>query len=260
MERNKNYNLILTSRNKELGKESYNRLLNEFKEYSNNLFYHQLDITNPNSRRECIPWIKEKFDQIDILVNNAAVYKRDRNLDADLFEFTFNPNVYGTINITEEFIQKDIIRKNGKIIMISSAVGNVSKLDENLKKKFGDENLTTEKLFKLVEYFRESIVNKKIIENGWADSTHQSLYRVSKMIINIYPRVLAKRKEIQERNIGVYSLHPGWVKTDMGGLNAPMSLEEGVVNPIYVIDLPDGIIPELQGQYFENCKVGSFGL
>ena len=32
---------------------------------------------------------------------------------------------------------------------------------------------------------------------------------------------------LNEENIKVYSAHPGWVKIDMGGENAPLSVEEG---------------------------------
>lgn len=32
--------------------------------------------------------------------------------------------------------------------------------------------------------------------------------------------------DLKNDNILVVSLHPGWVKTDMGGLKAPMSVEE----------------------------------
>ncbi len=44
-------------------------------------------------------------------------------------------------------------------------------------------------------------------------------YAISKTALNMYTRILASR--LREKNITVSSIHPGWVKTDMGGRMAP---------------------------------------
>ena len=95
---------------------------------------------------------------------------------------------------------------------------------------------------------------KTIDKDGWCINT----YSVSKMIINTYARILSLRKEIDNNDISVYAAHPGWVKTDMTGPEAPLTIEEGVVNEIFLIELPDGINKNYQGKYFDNCKVASF--
>eukprot|EP00827_Trimyema_finlayi_P002062 TRINITY_DN1980_c0_g1_i5.p1 TRINITY_DN1980_c0_g1~~TRINITY_DN1980_c0_g1_i5.p1 ORF type:complete len:189 (-),score=57.41 TRINITY_DN1980_c0_g1_i5:86-652(-) len=173
--------------------------------------------------------------------------------------WVFKTNVFSTINFTEKMIAADVIRKNGKIVLLGSMLGNLSGLkNEELKKKFLDEKIKTQDLINLANMFRSGIEKQTFEKDGWPQGSIYTIYSVTKMIINIYPRVLAQFKEIKERNIGVYSCHPGWVKTDMGGPQAPQSIEEGVVTPIFVIELPDGIHPEYQAKYFDGCKVAPF--
>jgi hypothetical protein len=50
--------------------------------------------------------------------------------------------------------------------------------------------------------------------------------------------ILARSKEIIENQVLVVSCHPGWVKTDMGGENAPLSVEEGAETPVWLAYTP----------------------
>jgi NAD(P)-dependent dehydrogenase (short-subunit alcohol dehydrogenase family) len=59
------------------------------------------------------------------------------------------------------------------------------------------------------------------------------LYRASKAALNSLTRSFAARH--RDKGLAVLSLHPGWVKTDMGGADAPVSVEEstrGLVNVV----------------------------
>ena len=49
-------------------------------------------------------------------------------------------------------------------------------------------------------------------------------YRISKTAVNMYTKTLASR--LRKQGITVSSVHPGWVKTDMGGKDAPRKPEE----------------------------------
>ena len=53
--------------------------------------------------------------------------------------------------------------------------------------------------------------------------------------------------DLKPYNITVVSMHPGWVRTDMGGPNAPLSPPESVETMIETIR---NISPEDSGQFF----------
>ena len=46
-------------------------------------------------------------------------------------------------------------------------------------------------------------------------------------------------REVRGQNILVNSACPGWVRTDMGGERAPLSVEEGADTPVWLATLPD---------------------
>ncbi|MFA6095278.1 MAG: SDR family NAD(P)-dependent oxidoreductase [Candidatus Paceibacterota bacterium] len=56
-------------------------------------------------------------------------------------------------------------------------------------------------------------------------------YKISKTALNMYTRVLAGN--LAEKDIFVASVHPGWVKTDMGGAEADLVPEDAA---IYIYD------------------------
>lgn len=62
-----------------------------------------------------------------------------------------------------------------------------------------------------------------------------NLYRVSKTAQNIFARSLFE-EHAKERGVGVLSLHPGWVQTDMGGPNALIDVDTSVGGMLDVIE------------------------
>jgi len=57
-------------------------------------------------------------------------------------------------------------------------------------------------------------------------------YSISKTAVNQVTKYLAE--EVKSTNIKVFSVDPGWVKTDMGGVEAPLSIEEGIDTPVWL--------------------------
>ena len=254
LEKKSKLRIILSSRNEELGKKSFEELLSKYPESKDNFYYHQLDITKEESIKNFADWAKEKFGKIDYLVNNAGVATHGDAFNIDVCNTTFEVNVNGTINFTEYMLKNDMINKSGKIILVGSFAGHLNRLkNEELKNGFKNSK-TVEELLNMGELFKKSIINDSVEKDGWCKNT----YSVSKMIVNSYARVLALRDEIKNNDISVYSAHPGWVKTDMAGPKAPLTIKEGAETEVFLLELPDGINPEYQGKYFDKCKVSSF--
>jgi len=254
LEKKSSLRIILTSRNEELGKKSYNKLLSQYPDFKNFFFYHQLDITKKDSIDNLISWIKKAFGKIDYLVNNAGLGTHGVTTDLNLHKAVININAFGTINFTEEMIKNGMINKSGKIILLGSMMGNLGYLkSQELKNKFKNAK-TYQELLNLAESFIKSYENNSVEKDGWCKKS----YSVSKMVVNSYARVLSYRDEIEKNDISVFAAHPGWVKTDMTGPEAPLTIKEGAVNEVFLIELPDGINKKYQGKYFDSCKVGSF--
>ena len=72
-----------------------------------------------------------------------------------------------------------------------------------------------------------------------ADNTSGGMYiyRSSKTGLNQVVKSLSV--DLKPQGITVVSLHPGWVKTDMGGPNAPVSIDESIEGMMQVIDSTD---------------------
>jgi NAD(P)-dependent dehydrogenase (short-subunit alcohol dehydrogenase family) len=72
-------------------------------------------------------------------------------------------------------------------------------------------------------------------------SERSAAYRISKTALNAMTVIFSA--ELSAFNIKVNSVHPGWVRTDMGGSNATKSVEEGADSVVWLAtadNIPNG--------------------
>jgi len=170
----------------------------------------KLDVVSEADRAATANAIGREFGRLDILVNNAAI-----NLDqgasletsttpAKTLRDTFDANFFAVVELTQ--ILLPLIRKSkaGRIVNVSSAQGSLSLLAPKGSPIYATKTFS---------------------------------YDASKSALNSFTLHLAH--ELQETPIKVNSIHPGWVRTDMGGPQAPLGLADGAKTSVRLATLPD---------------------
>lgn len=170
-------------------------------------FVH-LDVTNRDHIAQAVKLVKKRFSRLDILVNNAgASFGEDRTPNSaaaitprDLRR-TFDVNFFGMVELTQALLP--LIRKSGagRIVNISSIMGSLA------------------------------------YQSGGA-SYKPFAYDSSKTAVNSFTIHLAAA--LANTSIKVNSAHPGWIRTDMGGPNAPLSPAEGAMTAVRLATLGPG--------------------
>ncbi|HEX4947962.1 MAG TPA: SDR family oxidoreductase [Blastocatellia bacterium] len=170
----------------------------------------KLDVTDAATHTSAAQYIADTFGRLDILINNAGIL-----LDAgvpvsvasvDNWRTTFETNVFAVVALTQTLLP--LIKKSdaGRIVNLSSILGSLT---------------------------LNSDPNSPLA----AGASFNTAYNASKAALNMFTIHLAN--ELKNTPIKVNSVHPGWVKTDMGGASAPMELVDGAKTSVAMAMLPE---------------------
>lgn len=175
----------------------------------------QLDLSLSPSIDECVKTISGLGKKIDILINNAGVMldEDDTVLVPDKLRATLEVNLVGTADFTEHMLED--MTAEGHIIFLASTAGSLG-YSEQLKDHF---------------------------------PLHYPAYKISKAALNMYMRTLATR--LKSGDLIVSSVHPGWVRTEMGGAEATTSPEDAAA-AIYAFALTS---PETGFFWYEGKRL-----
>lgn len=117
-----NYNLVLTYANNNSNEKE---VLKQLSEYDVQVVILKANIENVDDCKKVVKVAKEKFDSIDVLVNNAGITndKLTMMMTSDDFKSVIDVNLVGTFNMINAVQRKMISQKYGRIINISSVIG-----------------------------------------------------------------------------------------------------------------------------------------
>ncbi|CAK1595355.1 unnamed protein product [Parnassius mnemosyne] len=233
--------VYLTSRDEERGKKAVAELNKE----GLNPKYHQLDITVKKSVEIFRDYIKEKYGGIDILVNNAAIAFKTNSTEPVAVQAaeTLRVNYFSVLTTCE--ILFPILRNGARVVNISSSCGHLSHIpSESLRNRFKDPNLTIPELSDLMNKYIED-AKKGTQAAEWGNSS----YVVSK--VGLTALTMIQQRLLNDKDIKVNAVHPGWVDTDMSSHKGKLSIDEGAVAPLFLaLDAPDSV----RGQYVWSDK------
>ena len=190
----KNTKVILGSRDLDKGKKAIEKLATE----GINADLVQYDAFDLNAPQKVYDYISKEYKKLDILINNAGVLLTGNLFvtnsssvsDKDIKD-TFQTNLFSVISLTQKLLP--LIKKSdaGRIVNVSTILSSLTLHSAK------DSPITPAKEF---------------------------AYNASKTALNAFTIHLAS--ELKDTKIKVNSGHPGWVKTELGGPNAPIEVKD----------------------------------
>jgi len=223
--------IIMICRNKERGEVALKEL--KKKTNSDKIELILTDLTKPDTIHDAVDKFKEKYDRLDVLINNAGLILNERIITSEGYEKTFATNHLGHFLLTQLLL--DVLKQSNpsRIVNVSSAVHTTANL------KFND-------------------INQKKHYRGYL------AYANSKLANLLFTYELARR--LEGTGVTVNALHPGFVRTNFGKggrtwlLKAlfkfarifAISAEKGAKTSIYLASSPD--VEGVSGKYFAKCQ------
>jgi NAD(P)-dependent dehydrogenase (short-subunit alcohol dehydrogenase family) len=254
--RDAGYNVVLTSRDKVKGIEAVKQISSPS---SPPISVYQLDLNDSGSIRCFVEDFKRDFNgKIDILINNAGIYLSNWNQEE--FDFSMQTNLYGPMLLTNELLPLFLARGQGRIVNLTSTLGKLAFLSRHYRTILSPENDSSWDSL-TIEAFKSKI--QFMPNDQKMKGSFKPTYHISKAALNTWTRLLNARLNQEHpekvKNVYMNACCPGWVKTDMGGSEAPLSIEEGVDTPLWLAtQLPDNDRDNFSGKVWYQRKVISW--
>jgi NAD(P)-dependent dehydrogenase (short-subunit alcohol dehydrogenase family) len=198
-----------------------------------NVFVLELDLASTDSINKFVASFKKEESRLDVLVNNAGITSRTKKLNDAGIELTFAINVLGHHYLTKLLI--DLLEKSSpsRIINVASEyAGGLDLNDINYDKRSYDTTAA----------YKQSKQANRMLTREWA-------------------------KNLQSKNISVYSMTPGWVpNTDLfreqstfnkaviktAGVVGGRSVEKGADTIVWLASTDK--VPGSNGGFFRDRK------
>jgi len=222
--------VAVTVRNKAKGNELLTDFHNRQTHSKGNIQLLECDLSSFKSIKAAVKQFKSTHKRLDILVNNAAVWKQKFTKTSDGFEETFQVNVLAPYVLSYLLADRHENSDSAKIINTSSALHKGSIQFDDIEFKNGFNSFYA--------------------------------YRQSKLAIILLTRYMAQ--QFNSRGIGVYCFHPGLVRTELARetnfimrnmfLFFGISAEQGAETLIYLAREDKTRL--VSGEYYHKKGVG----
>jgi carbonyl reductase 1 len=167
-----------------------------------------VEMSDPESIASLVRRLDGGNERLDALVNNAGVYTGPARQ-------IWKVNVLGPLLLTRAL--EPLLAQGARVVMVTSGLGRAAAQSAGLMKRLSNPGLSLQDLERL------------------ADEAPGG-YGASKAALNAMARLFAAR--LAHRGILVNAVSPGWARTDMGGRNAPRSVEQGAASVLWGVTLP----------------------
>jgi NAD(P)-dependent dehydrogenase (short-subunit alcohol dehydrogenase family) len=226
--------VVITSRNEERGRAA----VQEIRERSGNdsVDVMPLDLASFRSIRSFAAAALDRFDRLDVLLNNAGVMLRPRAETEDGLEGTFGINHLGHFLLTDLLLERLEASAPARVVVVASHAHKFA------RRGLDFDDLQAERRYR------------------WMNA-----YGKSKLANIYFARELARR--LDGSGVTVNALHPGFVRSELGRggdlgkvyglgtfLSAPFAISpaKGARTAIYLASSPD--VDGVTGGYFYKCK------
>jgi 3-oxoacyl-[acyl-carrier protein] reductase len=140
----------------------------------NSVDYYELDIRNSKNVSKVFRKIFKKYNQIDILINNAgvSVFEPFEERTEENFDWVMNVNLKGTFNCIQKYVANydSVNQKQGIIINIASMYGIISPdfriYSKNDRKNSEVYGATKAGVIQMTKYFAVHLADRNIRSNS----------------------------------------------------------------------------------------------
>ncbi|BAS76023.1 (+)-neomenthol dehydrogenase [Oryza sativa Japonica Group] len=257
--------VVLTSRDAARGRDATEQIRAAAGKPGVSVEWRQLDVTDAASVEGFATWVERTHGGVHVLVNNAGVnFNRGADNSVEFAEQVIETNYFGTKRMIEAMMPLMITSPHGgRIVNVSSRLGRVN----GRRNRIGDPSLRERLLND--DHLSEELINEMVMkfleqtkQDNWSSGNEwpqmYTDYSISKLAVNAYTRLLARRllDRPEGQKIYINCFCPGWVKTAMTGWEGNISAEEGADTGVWL-----ALVPQEQatiGKFFAERREISF--
>ena len=222
--------VIMAGRNATKGAKSISDIKSRFPEVD--IEFEQLDLADLSSIQKFSERMLKQLDQLDILVNNAAVMNPPhRQLTKDGFELQFGTNYLGPFALTGQLLPLLKSSSYARVVTVSSIANHQGKIDF--------DNLQSDKSY-----------------------IPMDAYAQSKLADLMFAFELQRKSDSKGWGISSFAAHPGVSRTELipngAGRNSPAGIIRRVFGPVLFQPASHGAWPSLYCASMIDAKSGTY--